>query len=268
MTARAPEPKRQREAVDILVGAKPADDRDHMNFFGDYTPEDLNESYADAGFANWDPRPIPSGEQPTGLGKPAGQGRYRAKRLQFKAEVDADGTVHFQDVPSFQAKLLPCIWSKKELRRCAERLEFPILRGQFDLTDWAERMVGNDPYRYEKHKYLEATRPEREKMARELLRELLREAVIAAPGLLRELWADESLTTAERRRLLFELWDECAEEGDDDIVVAARAFRGTVLAFVRRVLPAGSPHAFSAEELEALNRARTSTQRFDPYGEP
>ena len=122
--------------------------------------------------------------------------------MRREADVAEDGSVRFQDTPSFHAKVLPCLRSGKEMRRCAERLDFPILRGGFDLTDWAERVVGNDPYRYEKKKYLEATRAEREKMARAALRDLLRDAVLAAPAILRSIWRDDSLTTAEKRRLL------------------------------------------------------------------
>jgi hypothetical protein len=41
--------------------------------------------------------------------------------------------------------------------------------------------------------------------------------------------------------------------------------RASVLAFVRRVLPRGSRDAFDALELERLNAARSSRQRFVPY---
>jgi hypothetical protein len=103
----------------------------------------------------------------------------------------------------------------------------------------------------------------------------------ALDGELVELWVDTSKPASERRRLLFERWDECeegeattatlrttAEEAPDAIrgQAGARA-RATIEAFVRRRLPAGSGDAFGEEELAALNERRKSTQRFEPYGD-
>ena len=47
-----------------------------------------------------------------------------------------------------------------------------------------------------------------------------------------------------------------------------RAVRASVRAFIRRELPEGSAFAFPPEELERLNRARESSQRFAPYDAP
>jgi len=266
-----PAPEQGRNLADLFTSGpiKRADNKDKTRFFSDYTPADMNEGFAASGFFVDDvPSPIEvpgPAKKENGLGKAKGGGRYHIDRPGFTADVAEDGTVAITDIPAMQAKVLPCLHSKKELRRCADNLQFPLLRVHFDINDWAERMAGNDPYLYEKKKYLDATREERMKMARAALRERLRDAVRAAPALLRELWRDGTVSAAERRRMIFQLWDECAEEGDPDILVASRAFRGTVLAFVRRQLRADGPDAYPAAELEALNKERLSRQRFDPY---
>jgi hypothetical protein len=73
-------------------------------------------------------------------------------------------------------------------------------------------------------------------------------------------WRRSALSETARRRLLFLLWDECAE--DDDAGARARA---TIEAWIRAQLPHGSVSAFDDAELSALNRARTSHAPFQPY---
>jgi hypothetical protein len=103
----------------------------------------------------------------------------------------------------------------------------------------------------------------------------------ALDGELAELWVDTSKPASERRRLLFELWDEC-EEGDGtgrklrvtDAETAPDALReqagerarATIETFIRKRLPAGSGDAFSPAELAALDARRRSKRPFDPYG--
>jgi hypothetical protein len=65
---------------------------------------------------------------------------------------------------------------------------------------------------------------------------------------------------AERRQLLFELWDEC------DNTNSGREARASILAFIRRRLPLGGADAYSPDELERLNGRRTTAEPFDPYG--
>ena len=52
---------------------------------------------------------------------------------------------------------------------------------------------------------------------------------------------------------------------DQERFAAADQARRQIEAFIRRTLPAGSPAAYSAGELVALNQQRLSTQTFDPY---
>lgn len=112
--------------------------------------------------------------------------------------------------------------------------------------------------------------------------EITEQRLAALDGELEALWADASKPASERRRLLFERWDECEEAPGDVLDRAAKGISETdaergrggeelrrrIEAFVRQVAPAGSPQAFDAAELSRLNARRSSRQRFDPYAPP
>lgn len=75
--------------------------------------------------------------------------------------------------------------------------------------------------------------------------------------------AGGDISAAERRKLVFDLWDDCLEEGGgSDYGVMARA---TIVAIVREVFPEGSPLAYGSAELLAMNERRSSRQLFAPY---
>jgi hypothetical protein len=140
----------------------------------------------------------------------------------------------------------------------------PILGGGFDLTDGVMRAAGQDPYAARKIAFLDRTRDERRRLAVAARSEGLREALHRTRADLERLWRAPG-PAAEKRHLLFLLWDECAESGPEEVVAASRAVRGAILAFVRRRLPAGSRDAFTAEELARENARRSSSERFAPY---
>jgi hypothetical protein len=156
----------------------------------------------------------------------------------FLARVADDGSVTFRD-----------IWVKYDPRIVAMR---------FDLTDMVMRWRGEDPYRYEKAKFLAATFDERMKMRAAHDAERMRGALLDLPRRLAAIWR-RPMPASERRRILFDLWDQC-DEGEDG--ASARAI---IVAFVRARLPAGTSDAFSSEELATLNGARTTQARFEPY---
>jgi hypothetical protein len=135
---------------------------------------------------------------------------------------------------------------------------------EFDATDELMRAAGMDPYLAEKLGFMDRTREERMQIAATWRSESLREALHRMPRELERVWR-ASGDPAARRRLLFQLWDECAESGSPQVIATARAVRGTVLAFIRRRLPRGSRHAYSDDELAELNRARSSREPFAPY---
>ncbi len=198
------------------------------------------------------PLPIP-GQGPGPLGpraKPDGDGGYRIERLTFDARVRRDGSVTIEDKSPSTA------------------LNGIGISTTFDITDMIMRAIGNDPYAYEKLKLLDETREARAEMARADRGVRLHDALARLPRDLGRIWAYTAWSEAERRRILFRLWDEVAEDGDDELLHAGAQVRATIAAFIRRNLPAEGPSAYTAEELERLNGTRQSRARFDPYSQP
>ena len=78
------------------------------------------------------------------------------------------------------------------------------------------------------------------------------------------LWAT-TRDLAARKQGLFELWDDCAEDGDDELVAAAVQARLLLIGFIQSKLTGGD--AYSADELAKLNAKRTSRAVFAPYAE-
>ncbi|HUS68872.1 MAG TPA: hypothetical protein VMZ28_30255 [Kofleriaceae bacterium] len=137
--------------------------------------------------------------------------------------------------------------------------------GGWSFGGFGEGKMGQ--YDKEEIARMDATRDERRGVTATQDRRNLDAAVARAPAKLERIWRSE-WSAAEKRALLFELWDECAEEGSSGVVSAANAVRAAVIAFVRRRLPHGSRDAFTDDELRALNRRRTSRARFEPYAAP
>jgi hypothetical protein len=73
------------------------------------------------------------------------------------------------------------------------------------------------------------------------------------------IWCDPKRPAAERRRAIFELWDETSS---DEI---GQRGRKVLLDYVRRNIPRESPMAFPAEQLAVLNAQRRQREAFDPY---
>jgi hypothetical protein len=184
-----------------------------------------------------------------------GDGGFKEDRAAFSARIDRDGRIKFRDKANVQ------------IDGIGGGIGGLTLAGRFDLTDAVLRALGDDPYAYEKMLIMERTRETRARMAMEERSANLHEAQRRLPRVLARVWAHDSWTPAQRRRLFFALWDEVDEDGDDEVRRAGAAVRGIIVSFIRRELPAGGPDAFTAEELEAMNRARHSRARFDPYSE-
>lgn len=138
-----------------------------------------------------------------------------------------------------------------------------------------------------KQEFLDSTAPIRAALERAHVQEQQRAARSRLGQELATLWRDETRTLAERKRALFELWDECEESMEGDAAGSLRdepdraagavsevdaergrggeAMRRRIEAFVRQVAPVGSAQAFDTAELSRLNARRHSRQRFDPY---
>ncbi|MBL4633162.1 MAG: hypothetical protein JKY56_04775 [Kofleriaceae bacterium] len=147
-----------------------------------------------------------------------------------------------------------------------DKTKMPVLKGRFDLTDAVMASFGEVLYPYRKLKLMDETREARGKMAQAYQAEVLKEALFGYRKRLSEIWRAPNYSVAERKRLLFLLWDECAETGPVAIVTTARAIRATTLHFIRQKLPSDHQQAYSDKELQSLNAKRQSKNRFRPYG--
>lgn len=140
--------------------------------------------------------------------------------------------------------------------------DFAGTSGSFDITDMIMRAKKQDPYRYEKQKFLEATVEQRAKLARqERLRQLAR-SVALLPSRAALIWGDENRSTAEKRKALFFLWRETYEV-ESDAIEAARQARVAIEKFIREQLPRGSQDAYTESELGRMHGPAGET--FQPY---
>jgi hypothetical protein len=228
-----------------------------------------------------------------------GGGTYRADQGPFTAKVARDGSVDLKDKRNFNIHLaLP---SPKKMKRAVAswytdrnkptgsigphetdkpRVNLgessgadtkpdqggtvPIVGGGFDITDALMRRHGQDPYASKKLKFLDSTRDERVQIGNRYRQQQLAQATQIMKTNLDRMWS-EVTAPAARRQALFELWDECAETGTEDLVIAGRAARKLVIGFIRTRVPAGSADAYSTAEIAALNRKKQSKATFAPY---
>jgi hypothetical protein len=173
--------------------------------------------------------------------EPAGGGRYRADKDTFIADVEPDGSVDLNDT---------------------KNLQIYGLHGRFDVTDWAMRSAGQDPYAAAKQRFLERTFDQRVALGeRHRKRQLAKSAHLMQKNVER-LWR-KTTDLAARKEGLFELWDECAEHGDPDLVAGGEAARRYVLGVIRARLRGAN--AYTADEIARFDARRRSKQRFAPY---
>lgn len=202
----------------------------------------------------------------------------------FSAEFQPDGTVRMTDA-----------W-RRSSRGKGQRGKWPGLppRGIRDLnpligirangpTEWVQLAYGFDPARSAKNQLLNDTRPMRIALAVSWSKQRIDERLESFNPELLDIWSNPDIELEERRRLLFERWDECDErfavapEGVPEEAVseidkyrleAANEARRKVEAFVRRHAPRRGKNpgkAYTDEELDRLNANRLSTERFEPY---
>lgn len=179
------------------------------------------------------------------------EGSHRAESG-VTAKVDGDGAVSFKD-PGAVEDLRPS---------AAVGLG---VAGKFDLNDQVARAMGDDPYAYAKRKYREATFEDRLCLAEKAAVRRKQEGLFHLKARLEQLLRAPALSSAQRREMLFEMWDECLDDTSDGPNLGAGA-RATIVAFIRRVFPPTGEQAYAVNELAAFNRRRSSRALFDPYG--
>ncbi len=167
---------------------------------------------------------------------------YKATHTTFVAKVDGDGTTHIEDKANIQRQ--------------------GLLGASFDVTDAMMRHFGDDPYASNKRKFLDETREERFQIGTEYKHRQLAHSTQLMRGNIDRLWATQA-TLEARKRALFELWDECAETGADDVVSGGSEARKLVVGAIRTRLTGAD--AYTRSELATLNAHRMSRATFAPY---
>lgn len=175
-------------------------------------------------------------------------GSYITRKDRFIARVDPDGKVHLNDKRNLEVHFYGL-----------------GIAGRFDVTDWAMRSQGMDPYASEKLKYLDRTRDQRVAIGQEYRRAQLAQSGVSMQHNIERLWASTP-DVAERKQGLFDLWDECAESGNVELIAGGAAARTRVVQFIQVKMRGDA--AFTAADLARLNATRRSAARFAPYDEP
>jgi hypothetical protein len=186
-------------------------------------------------------------EKSTAELQPDQGGGTKSNHRTFKAKFNPDGTIATLD-------------DKRNFRITSP------LSAEFDITDAMMRSKGIDPYSSYKLKVLDETRDERAAIGKRYRTQQLAQSRHHMQRNLDRLWSSTA-DLAARKQGLFELWDDCAESGGEELVVAGASARAHVVGFIRSKLPAGSSDAFSAAEIVQLNRQRKSRAPFAPYAE-
>jgi hypothetical protein len=219
--------------------------------------------------------------------------RHRDDKARFEATIAADGSVKFRDLPAISDGSLTFLGfdltgrGKRALVR-----EGPLDAEGNQIAP--DRIVNHGPYgpppillraggrfggvadlrggptrKQAKAKFLERTQGLRDRLAAEARERDAVRALVQLAAELEDIWSDERLDVAARKRKIFALWDDCqeAELKAPGGGLGARA-RRRIEEFVLHNAPAGSHRAFTATELHELNARRVSRQRFDPYRRP
>lgn len=168
-------------------------------------------------------------------------GTFRSDEGTFRAKVNRDGTVALEDKPNLQRH---------------------GLGASFDVTDFAMRATGVDPYASAKRAYLDRTRDQRVLIGKRDRTAQLAESARRMQENLVRAW-QLSRDVAARKQAVFELWDEVAETGDAELVEGGEQARALLSRWVQIELAGAS--AYTADELRSLNAKKHSTATFDPY---
>jgi len=126
------------------------------------------------------------------------------------------------------------------------------------------RKAGQDPYTAVKRKMADETREQRVCLAKQAHDKWQREALRGLPTKVKQIAGRFDLSPIERRRLVFEIWDECSEGPGDSPADYGSEARALILSAIREAFPEGGSFAYQPGELLALNQRRSSSATFAP----
>lgn len=185
-------------------------------------------------------KPFPNSDIPFSIVEPG-----------FVAHVERDGRVRFEG-PGKKGMLL------------VDPIRGPMIRRGFDLFGGG----GEDPYLHQKLDALDRTRPTRARMKANWESEMMERALADLPAYLQAVWHHRAWSPEVRRQVLFDLWDEAAEDGPAWLRDGGVRARLIISRFIASRIPPDSDEAYTAAELSRLNRGRESRARFAPYADP
>lgn len=144
----------------------------------------------------------------------------------------------------------------------------PRAMATFDIGDSLTKLFtddpGLDPYLSDKLELLHETFAKRVELRREHNELEMDRALAALPQYLSAVWNEPTWDMATKRRILFALWDECAEDGDELLVDAGNDARQTITSFIMQWMPEDSAEGYTSAELSRFNKIRTSRVAFAP----
>lgn len=191
--------------------------------------------------------PPPSGELHA-----SGNGEYTTDHGMdgaFVGTVHRDGTVSIKDKPTVGDVHFAGIG----------------FTGRANFDDWAMHEAGIDPYASAKRQWLDKTRDERVRIGADYRKEQLARAPEYMKRNVAWAWSKTEGDPEARKQAMFDLWDDCAEKGDDELVAAGTGARLYIVGFVRAHLPQGTAGAFTPDDLTRLNAHKRSAAAFQPY---
>ncbi|MBZ5708917.1 hypothetical protein [Nannocystis pusilla] len=252
------------------------------------------------------PRPLPAAGNATAAAaravrpsvdlEPDGGGRLKHRGHGFTAIIYPDGSVEFRDHGgTADINLFGLDLWRQRFREPEPERHAPIWMGVIHDRLWPVRGFGPAPVlagvggrfggladgrRKDRHKsakqaFLLATEQLRFRLANAWYKQRLHSELADLGGQLLEVWRDTKLPLAERKRRIFERWEECEDatttrrtEIDAMRLEVARTARAKIEAFVRQVAPYGSSQAYTEAELDRFNARRAGKARFRPYDAP
>jgi hypothetical protein len=192
------------------------------------------------------------------------EGNFTWHFYSLVGKIRPDGTVFFEHhaPPRGKATGRYCLELSTAPGQCQELSTVPW------PEDWGSPM-GSFPENPIKMWFLRQTEALSDRLSERWQRQSLATAMSAVQRNADRVWRDETLGLRAKRRLLFELWDECEEpRGDDDDRAAAHVgqrARDQIVEYIRRMLPAESRDAYLLDEVRRFNAMRESRQPFAPY---